>query len=54
MSNAKPIITSAALLSVALALCGVQGAFAADKEPILIGAAIAQSGFVAAYDTDPA
>jgi branched-chain amino acid transport system substrate-binding protein len=54
MSNAKPIITSAALLSVALALCGAQGALAADKEPILIGAAIAQSGFVAAYDTDPA
>ena len=45
---------SAALVSVALALGGAGGACAADKEPILIGAAIAQSGFVAAYDTDPA
>ena len=54
MTNAKPIAASAALLSVALALCGAQGAFAADKDPIIIGAAIAQSGFIAAYDTDPA
>ncbi len=30
------------------------GAYAQDAKPIMIGAAIAQSGFIAAYDADPA
>ena len=36
MRHARPIVMSAAL--VAFALGGTGGAFAADKEPILIGA----------------
>src|SRR4051795_7152902 len=40
------------LAAGALALSA--GARAEDAKPIVIGAAIAQSGFIAAYDTDPA
>jgi branched-chain amino acid transport system substrate-binding protein len=54
MSNAHLTAISAMWVSAAVAFGGPGNAIAADKEPIIIGAAIAQSGFVAAYDNDPA
>ncbi len=53
----KKTISTAAMSAIwlaASALCGAGNALAADQEPIIIGAAIAQSGFIAPYDTDPA
>jgi branched-chain amino acid transport system substrate-binding protein len=44
-----------AAISVAAAVLLIEPpAYAADNDPIIIGAAIAQSGFIAPYDTDPA
>jgi branched-chain amino acid transport system substrate-binding protein len=54
MSHANLTAVLAMWLSTAVVLSGAESAVAADKEPILIGAAIAQSGFIAAYDNDPA
>jgi branched-chain amino acid transport system substrate-binding protein len=54
MNDARMIGVSAISLAAAIVLIGPGTAFAADKEPIIIGAAIAQSGFIAPYDTDPA
>jgi branched-chain amino acid transport system substrate-binding protein len=41
-------------LAAALAAAGSPPAFADDAKPIIIGAAIAQTGVIAPYDTDPA
>jgi branched-chain amino acid transport system substrate-binding protein len=54
MSTAKMTTLSAIWVSASVVLAASGTALAADKEPIIIGAAIAQSGFVAPYDTDPA
>src|SRR3984957_2277480 len=41
-------------MAVEISLAAAEIPSAADRDPIIIGAAIAQSGFVAPYDTDPA
>jgi branched-chain amino acid transport system substrate-binding protein len=45
---------AAAMLAASASALTVSTAGAQDKEPIIIGAAIAQTGFIAAYDADPA
>ena len=54
MNNTKIAALSTVSLAAAILLAGAEITSAADKDPIIIGAAIAQSGFVAPYDTDPA
>ena len=54
MNNTKIAALSTVSLAAAILLAGAEITSAADKYPIIIGAAIAQSGFVAPYDTDPA
>lgn len=49
----KNRLTIQLLMASALSLMGT-AVFAQEKDPIIIGAAIAQSGFIAAYDADPA
>lgn len=49
----KNRLTIQLLMASALSLMGTS-VFAQEKDPIIIGAAIAQSGFIAAYDADPA
>ena len=54
MNKTKIAALSAVLLTAAILLAGGEMTSAAEKDPIIVGAAIAQSGFVAPYDTDPA
>src|SRR5579872_2482363 len=54
MRDTRLTATLAIFVSGALLLGAPASAPAADQGPIIIGAAIAQSGFIAPYDTDPA
>jgi branched-chain amino acid transport system substrate-binding protein len=49
----KTRFLSSLILAGGISIFAVSHAFADDAKPIVIGAAIAQTGFIAPYDTDP-